>query len=116
MSYILVLLLMILPLFLIGIALGVSHLFAPQNPGLIKSDAYECGEKTIGPSRLPFNVGYYQFALMFLIFDVEAAFLFPWAVVLRETGIIGFVEAGIFILILLTGLIYAWKKGVLEWV
>ena len=63
-----------------------------------------------------FNVGYYLFALMFLIFDVEAAFLYPWAVVLKIVGVAGLIEIAIFLLVLILGLAYAWRKGVLEWV
>ena len=96
--------------------LGVSRLLAPHHPSPIKNAPYECGEQTIGSSWVQFNVGFYLFALMFLIFDVEAAFLYPWAVVLREFGVVGLIEVGIFAFILLVGLIYAWRKGALEWV
>jgi NADH-quinone oxidoreductase subunit A len=101
--------------FVLG-GLGFSYLVAPHRPGKIKNSTYECGEKPLGQARLQFNVGYYLFALMFLIFDVEAAFLYPWAVVLRTVGVVGLFEAGIFILVLILGLLYAWKKGALEWV
>jgi NADH-quinone oxidoreductase subunit A len=94
----------------------VSFLVAPHKPGKVKNSPYECGEKSIGTAWIQFNVGYYLFALLFLVFDVEAAFLYPWAVVLREVGIFGLIEAGVFILILLSALVYAWRKGVLEWV
>lgn len=93
-----------------------SRLLAPRKPSAKKSSTYECGEETIGSARVQFNVGYYLFGLIFLVFDVEAAFLFPWAVVLREVGMIGLIEAVIFILVLVVGLIYAWRKGALEWV
>ena len=116
MDYFLILLLATLPVALIGVALTVSHVLSPPNPSAVKNAAYECGEETIGPSWIHFNVGYYLFALLFLVFDVEAAFLFPWAVVFREVGIIGLIEVTIFISVLLVGLAYAWKKGVLEWV
>jgi NADH:ubiquinone oxidoreductase subunit 3 (subunit A) len=101
--------------FVLG-GLGFSYLVAPHRPNKIKTMPYECGEQTLGQSWIQFNVGYYLFALLFLIFDVEAAFLYPWALVLRTVGIAGFVEAGIFLLILVLGLAYAWKKGALEWV
>lgn len=116
MDYFLVLLLAGLAVVLVLGGLLVSYLLAPRQPIGVKHEPYECGEETIGPSWIHFNVGYYLFALIFLVFDVEAAFLFPWAVVLREVGIIGLVEAGIFVLVLIVGLIYAWKRGVLEWV
>ena len=101
--------------FVLG-GLAASFLVAPHHPGKVKNSPYECGEKTIGSAWIQFNVGYYLFALLFLVFDVEAAFLYPWALVLREVGIAGLIEAGIFILILFSALVYAWKKGVLEWV
>lgn len=93
-----------------------SRMLAPRRPNKTKQDTYECGEKTIGPAWIQFNVGYYFFGLIFLIFDVESAFLFPWAVIVREAGIAGLFEIIFFILILIVGLAYAWKKGALEWV
>ncbi len=102
----------------VGMVLGgifASFLLAPRNPTKIKQSAYECGEETIGPSSINFNVAYYLFAILFVIFDVEAAFLFPWAVVFRELGIIGLIEVVLFILVLVVGLMYAWKKGALQW-
>jgi NADH:ubiquinone oxidoreductase subunit 3 (subunit A) len=101
--------------FVLG-GLGFSYLVAPHRPGRVKNSSYECGEKPLGHARLQFNVGYYLFALMFLIFDVEAAFLYPWAVVLQKVGVVGLIEVVIFIMILILGLLYAWKKGALEWV
>jgi NADH-quinone oxidoreductase subunit A len=92
-----------------------SYLLAPRNPTEVKQSPYECGEATIGSSSINFNVAYYLFAILFLVFDVEAAFLFPWAVVLREVGFIGLIEVVMFVLVLVVGLVYAWKKGVLEW-
>jgi len=97
-------------------ALGISRLFAPHRPGGTKNEPYECGERTIGPTWVQFNVGYYLFALLFLVFDVEAAFLYPWAVVVREFGLTGLVEIGVFGAVLLVALAYAWRKGALRWV
>ena len=116
MEYIFVLPIMIVSILLVFGSLLLSRLVAPRNPGSTKNDIYECGEKTIGPSWVQFNVGYYMFGLIFLVFDVETAFLFPWAVVLRETGIAGLLEILLFVAVLLLGLVYAWRKGVLEWV
>lgn len=101
--------------FVLG-GLGVSFLVAPHRPGARKNDPYECGEKTIGPAWIQFNVGYYLFALLFLVFDVEAVFLYPWALVIKECGIAGLIEVFIFIGALIAGLAYAWRKGALEWV
>jgi NADH-quinone oxidoreductase subunit A len=116
MEYFFVLLFIGLSAVFVAGGLAASYLLAPHRPNRIKNSTYECGEKPVGHARIQFNVGYYIFALLFLVFDVEAAFLYPWAVVLREVGVVGFVEAGIFLLILVLGLAYAWKKGALEWV
>ena len=116
MAYILVLCFMGLAVLMVLGGLFASRLLAPHNPGGIKNEPYECGETTIGTTWVQFNVGYYLLGLLFLIFDVEAAFLFPWAVVLREVGAVALLEVGIFIGVLLLGLLYAWKKGVLKWV
>lgn len=116
MDYFFVILFVGLAVSLVGGGLLMSRLLAPRNPGGVKNEPYECGEQTVGKSWVHFNVGYYLFALLFLVFDVEAAFLFPWALVFREVGLIGLIEVGIFIAILFLALIYAWKKGVLEWV
>jgi NADH-quinone oxidoreductase subunit A len=103
-----------------AIPIVASYLFyllkvRPQRPNPVKSDTYECGVETIGPADIQFNARYYLIALAFVIFDVEALFLFPWAVSIGAVGIAGFVAAGVFILILAFGLIYDWAKGGLEW-
>jgi len=105
---------------LVGIVLAVllvsiPRLLAPSQPSDIKASTYECGEETIGPSWIRFRIGYYVFALIFVIFDVEAVFLFPWAVIVRKLGVFGLIEMGVFVAILALGLAYAWRKGVLEW-
>ena len=101
-------------LFVLG-GLILSYLIAQHRPNRIKNTPYECGEIPLGSAWIQFNVGYYLFALLFLIFDVEAAFLYPWAVVLRVIGFPGLIEVGVFLMILILGLVYAWKKGALEW-
>lgn len=105
---------------LVGAALGLilvslPRLLAPRHPGELKSRTYECGEEPIGEPWIKFRVAYYIFALAFVIFDVEAVFLYPWAVIIRKLGIYGLVQMAIFIGILLLGLAYAWRKGVLKW-
>ena len=82
----------------------------------LKYETYECGEITIGSTKINFGVQYYMYALVFVIFDVETLFLFPWAVGFIELGVIGFIEMMLFIGILTIGLVYVWKKGALEWV
>ena len=80
-----------------------------------KYDTYECGEVPQGTAQIQYNVRYFIFALIFVLFDVEVIFLFPWAVVFKELGMFAFVEMLIFLLILILGLVYAWRKGVLHW-
>jgi NADH-quinone oxidoreductase subunit A len=101
----------------VATTLTLARLIAPSSrSSREKRDVYETGEVTVTDPWRPFPVRYYVFALLFLIFDVESAFLFPWAVVYRSLGLYGFVEMVIFVLILGVGLAYAWKKGALEWV
>jgi NADH-quinone oxidoreductase subunit A len=96
--------------------LTLSRLLAPSKPSEVKALPYECGELPIGSSWVQFNIRFYVVALIFLIFDVEVALLYPWAVVFQRLGWLAFVEAFIFIVILLAGLAYLWKEGDLEWV
>lgn len=94
----------------------LSRLIRPAKPTPDKLSTYECGEDPIGSPWLRIHVRYYLFALVFLIFAVEAIFLFPWAIVYRDLGLFAFVEMMIFIAVLLVGFLYAWAKGALEWV
>ena len=96
-------------------AVGIAKLIAPRSYNPQKSEPYECGIPTRGKSWMQFRVGYYLFAILFLIFDVEAMFMFPWAVIVREVGVAGLVNILFFMVILVLGLAYAWKKGALEW-
>lgn len=98
------------------INLFLTWLFAPSKPSEEKLSSYECGEETIGTSWVRYNFRYYIFALIFVIFDVEMIFLFPWAVVFRSLGVFALIEMFIFIAILMLGLFYAWRKGVLRWI
>jgi NADH-quinone oxidoreductase subunit A len=101
----------------VATTLVLARLISPSRRGAkVKRAAYETGEMTVTDPWRPFPVRYYVFALLFLIFDVEAAFLYPWAVIYRDLGLYGFVEMTIFVLILGIGLAYAWKKGALKWV
>ncbi|MGZ5244407.1 MAG: NADH-quinone oxidoreductase subunit A [Bacteroidia bacterium] len=96
-------------------ALLISRLLAPTSKNAAKGEAYECGVPTKGPAWMQFRIGYYLFALLFLLFDVEVVFLFPWAVVVKEVGMLAFVEVLFFLTVLFLGLLYAWRKGVLKW-
>lgn len=93
----------------------LSNLISPKSDNPQKREPYESGIATIGPTWVQFKVGYYLFAILFLIFDVEVAFLIPWAVVFKEISTIAIVEVAIFLLILGLGLAYAWKKRALKW-
>lgn len=100
---------------LVGGAILFSSFIAPTSTNLQKAEAYECGIPTTGLTWLQFNVGYYLFAILFLVFDVETVFIFPWAVVMKQVGLVGFIEIIIFFFILVLGLMYAWKKKALVW-
>ena len=98
-----------------GIAVGASYIIATQRPDVEKTSPYECGFEAFEDARMKFDVRYYLVAILFIIFDLEAAFLFPWAVSLDFTGWSGWATMMIFIGELAIGLIYAWKVGALEW-
>lgn len=97
------------------IIMGFSMLIRKAMPTPSKLSTYECGEIPIGDPWIKFHISYYIFALIFVIFDIETVFLYPWAVQFRTLGLFGFIEMMIFLAVLLIGLIYAWKKGVLKW-
>ena len=99
----------------VGIVIALSKAISPRSYNPQKMEAYECGIPTRGKSWMQFRVGYYLFAILFLMFDVETVFLFAWAVVVQEIGVFGLVSALFFLLILTFGLAYAWRKGALEW-
>lgn len=100
----------------IVVTLLAGLIFRPHNPYPEKLIAYECGERPVGDGQVRFHIRYYLFALIFVVFDVETVFLYPWALVLEEMGLFSFVVMILFISTLVEGLIYAWKKGVLRWV
>ena len=100
---------------LVAVALGIANAISPRSYNPQKGEAYECGIPTRGKSWMQFKVGYYLFAILFLMFDVETVFLFPWAVVVQDLGIYGLVSIVFFLVVLVSGLAYAWKKGALEW-
>ncbi|MGI5836994.1 MAG: NADH-quinone oxidoreductase subunit A [Chloroflexota bacterium] len=97
------------------IPIGLAKLLAPRKRLPHKDDVYECGMEAIGSANVQFKAQFYLFALIFVIFDVEAVFLLPWAVAYRQLGLFALVEMLIFIGFLLVGLVYAWRKGALEW-
>ena len=93
----------------------VNFAFSPKNPDPEKLSAYECGFEAFNDSRMEFDVRFYLVAILFIIFDLEIAFLFPWAISLGKIGIFGFISMMIFLFILTIGFIYEWKKGALDW-
>ena len=104
----------------IGLALGVAPMVAgkllgPNRPDSEKLSPYECGFEAFEDARMKFDVRYYLVAILFILFDLEIAFLFPWAVVLQEIGWFGFLSMMLFLSILVVGFIYEWKKGALDW-
>lgn len=109
-----------LAVFLTGIVLvvaglGLALLLSPKSFNPQKGEPYECGIPTHGTSWMQFKAGYYLYAILYLMFDVEAIFLFPWATIVRDLGMNGLVSILFFLLILSLGLAYAWRKGVLKW-
>ena len=102
----------------LGLSIGfiiLNFLFSPKNPDPEKLSAYECGFEAFGDSRMEFDVRFYLVAILFIIFDLEIAFLFPWAISLGNLGPLGFWSMMIFLFILTIGFIYEWKKGALDW-
>jgi NADH-quinone oxidoreductase subunit A len=94
----------------------VESIIAPRKRTLAKGDTYECGVKTIGETWVRFRIQYYIYALMFVVFDIETVFLFPWAVSYEDLGAFALIEMVVFLVMLSVGLVYAWAKGVLRWV
>jgi len=110
----------ILVLIAIALAFAVgatifSTLIGQKKPSVVKLAPYECGMPLLGTARERFSVKFYIVAMLFILFDIEAVFMYPWAVIFKDLGMFGFAEMGVFILILLVGYAYVWKKGALEW-
>lgn len=99
-----------------GVAIAANWLLAPKKPNPIKQSTYECGIETVGETYIQLKGAYYIYALIFVVFDIEAVFMFPWAVAYDKLQLYMVMEGVLFILILAAGLAYAWRKGVLEWV
>jgi NADH:ubiquinone oxidoreductase subunit 3 (subunit A) len=109
----------IVTLFVAALVVGgmvtVNRLLGPRRYSKVKGEPFECGNPPSGPAWNRFSVHFYLTALLFMVFDVEIIFLYPWAVQLRHLGLFGFIEALIFVLVLAIGLIYAWQRGALDW-
>lgn len=115
MYFILLVTVLITAVFLVVAAFVIAKLIGPRTYNKVKGEPFECGIPTHGSSWIPVHVGYYLFAILFLVFDVETVFLYPWTVVVKEFGVMAMVSIGFFLLVLVFGLAYAWRKGALEW-
>ncbi len=115
MNFTLLVVVILIAIGLVALAIGIAKAIAPRSYNPQKGEAYECGIPTRGKSWMQFKVGYYLFAILFLMFDVETVFLFAWAVVVQDLGTYGLASILFFLAILVLGLAYAWKKGALEW-
>jgi NADH-quinone oxidoreductase subunit A len=114
-GYFPILIFIIVGLVMGAVLLGLGFVLAPRRPDAEKSSPYECGFEAFEDSRMKFDVRYYLVAILFIIFDLEIAFLFPWAVALNKIGMAGFLAMLAFLSILVVGFIYEWKRGALEW-
>lgn len=114
-QYLPVLLFVLVGLAVGGICLGMGSLLKPHKADPAKNSPYECGFEAFEDARMKFDVRYYLVAILFILFDLEIAFLFPWAVALKDVGMAGFVAVLIFLTILVVGFVYEWKKGALDW-
>ena len=106
---------MIFAIGFVAFAIVSAKIVGPKNPSKGKYSTYECGEDTVGDTWIKFNIRFYVTALIFIIFDVEIVFLFPWAVVFKEIGMLAFIEMAVFLIILIVGFIYVWANGDLQW-
>ena len=114
-NYLPILIFMCLTLIMGSVFLLWGKLLGPSKPDAEKNSPYECGFEAFEDSRMKFDVRYYLVAILFIIFDLEIAFLFPWAIVLDQIGTFGLAAMGVFLMVLVIGFIYEWKKGALEW-
>ena len=115
MNFTLLITVMLTAVTLVVAAYVIAKLIGPRSYNPVKGEPFECGIPTRGSSWLPSHIGYYLFAILFLMFDVETVFLFSWAVVVQELGVYGLVSILFFLVVLILGLAYAWRKGALEW-
>jgi NADH-quinone oxidoreductase subunit A len=114
-EYLAVLIMAVLAGLIPALFLGVSRFLGPRKPSRVKSEPFECGNPASGPAWGRFSVKFYLTAILFIVFDVEVVFLYPWAILFRRLGMFGFVEMLVFVAILGLGLGYVWRKGALEW-
>ena len=114
-NYLPILIFLLITLVMGSVLFGLGYLLGPHRPDAEKLSPYECGFEAFEDARMQFDVRYYLVAILFIIFDLEIAFFFPWALALREVGMVAFVAMMIFLGVLVIGFIYEWRKGALEW-
>jgi NADH-quinone oxidoreductase subunit A len=114
-NWLLILLLVVMAVGFGGVSVLLGRLLGPRNPSPEKSAPYECGMPAVGDARERQSIRFYLIAMIFLLFDIEVAFLYPWALALRALGWAGYVQVVLFTLVLMAGYIYVWKKGALDW-
>ena len=115
MSFILFITVLITAVFLVVAAFAIAKAIGPRSYNAVKGEPFESGIPTRGSSWIPVHIGYYLFAILFLMFDIETVFLYPWAVVVKQFGALALASIGFFLVVLVFGLAYAWRKGALEW-
>jgi NADH-quinone oxidoreductase subunit A len=113
--YVSIVILCLLSAIIVGAMVSLNTLLGPKATNPVKHDPFECGNPPTGPAFGRFSVRFYMTAILFILFDVEVVFLYPWAILFRDLGMFGFVEMLTFLLVLGIGLLYAWRKGALEW-
>jgi NADH-quinone oxidoreductase subunit A len=114
-NWLLILLLMVMAVGFGGVSVLLGKLLGPRNPSPEKSAPYECGMPAVGDARERQSIRFYLIAMIFLLFDIEVAFLYPWALALRALGWAGYLQVVLFTLVLMAGYVYVWKKGALDW-
>jgi NADH-quinone oxidoreductase subunit A len=113
--YVAILVSLALAVVVAGVLLGPGALLRPRRPSAVKDEAFECGNPASGSAWGRFSVKFYLTAILFIVFDIEVVFMYPWAVAYRNLGLAGFVEMALFVLVLTLGLVFVWRKGALEW-
>jgi NADH-quinone oxidoreductase subunit A len=113
--YVAILIAFALAAVVVGVLLGAGALLRPSRPTPVKEETFECGNPSSGPAWGRFSVKFYMTAILFIVFDIEVVFMYPWAVAFRSLGMFGVVEMAIFVLVLTLGLVFVWRKGALEW-
>lgn len=114
-EYVAILIMVALAAIIAGFIVGASYLLGNRTRAKVKLSPYECGMVSVGPARRRMTIRYYIVAMLFLVFDLEILFLYPWAVITKRLGLFGFAEMIVFVAILFIGYVYVWKKGALEW-